>query len=115
MVRELRELGNARGRDSAGQPEFRVVADPRGLHLAGVLREFGPLRRRRVGIPAGDRRCDPPASRFGQHTNIVLTADNGTLTTIGGNEGDTVGIERWNPTAVPDIHIVGYGRLEPGW
>ncbi|WP_373293009.1 hypothetical protein [Nocardia jinanensis] len=45
----------------------------------------------------------------------MLTADNGTLTTIGGNEGDTVGIERWNPTAVPDIHIVGYGRLEPGW
>lgn len=52
-----------------------------------------------------------PDSRFGQHTNIVLTAENGTLTTIGGNEGDEVRIERWDPTAVPDIAIVGYGRL----
>ena len=64
---------------------------------------------------AGDVILYSPESRFGQHTNIVLAADNGTFTTIGGNEGDAVGIERWNPAAVPDIHIVGYGRLSPGW
>lgn len=63
----------------------------------------------------GDVILYSPESRYGQHTNIVLAADNGTLTTIGGNEGDAVGIERWNPAAVPDIHIVGYGRLSPGW
>jgi hypothetical protein len=60
----------------------------------------------------GDVILYSPESRFGQHTNIVLVADNsGTLTTIGGNEDDGVRIERWDPAAVPDIHIVGYGRL----
>ncbi|MET8798294.1 CHAP domain-containing protein [Nocardia sp. NPDC004568] len=63
----------------------------------------------------GDVILYSPESRFGQHTNIVLAADHGTLTTIGGNEGDAVGIERWDPAGVPDIHIVGYGRLLPGW
>ncbi|MGW5384672.1 CHAP domain-containing protein [Nocardia sp. NPDC003963] len=60
----------------------------------------------------GDVILYSPESRYGQHTNIVLAAaSDGTLTTIGGNEGDAVGIERWDPAAVPDIHIVGYGRL----
>ncbi|MFI5719910.1 CHAP domain-containing protein [Nocardia sp. NPDC051750] len=52
-----------------------------------------------------------PDSPYGQHTNIVLVAENGTLTTIGGNEDDGVRIERWEPAAVADIEIVGYGRL----
>ncbi|MFI2337202.1 CHAP domain-containing protein [Nocardia rhamnosiphila] len=63
----------------------------------------------------GDVILYSPESRFGQHTNIVLAEDHGTLTTIGGNEDDAVGIERWDPAAVPDTHIVGYGRLSPGW
>ncbi|MGW0178488.1 CHAP domain-containing protein [Nocardia sp. NPDC003345] len=52
-----------------------------------------------------------PGSRYGQHTNIVLAAEGTTVTTIGGNEGDIVRIERWEPATVPDIDIVGYGRL----
>lgn len=86
-----------------------------------TLQEYYESSGRFAGVGSGYRPATgdvilySPASRFGQHTNIVLTADNGTLTTIGGNEGDAVGIERWNPTAVPDIHIVGYGRLSPGW
>ncbi|WP_327149830.1 hypothetical protein [Nocardia sp. NBC_01329] len=32
---------------------------------------------------------------------MTAVADNGTFTTIGGNEGDAVGIEPWDPTAVP--------------
>ncbi|WP_459547871.1 CHAP domain-containing protein [Nocardia sp. X0981] len=67
-----------------------------------------PVRNRPV---TGDVILYGPDSRFGQHTNIVLIAENGTLTTIGGNEGDEVRIERWDPAAVPDIDIVGYGRL----
>ncbi|MCX0271254.1 CHAP domain-containing protein [Nocardia zapadnayensis] len=63
----------------------------------------------------GDVVVYSPESRFGRHTNIVLAENHGALTTIGGNEDDAVGIERWDPAAVPDIHIVGYGRLSPEW
>ncbi|MGI5216385.1 CHAP domain-containing protein [Nocardia sp. CA-290969] len=52
-----------------------------------------------------------PDSRFGQHTNIVLDSANGVLTTIGGNEDGAVHIERWDPAAVDDLEIVGFGRL----
>ncbi len=46
---------------------------------------------------------------FGQHTNLVLTAANGTVTTIGGNENGTVRIHRFRLSEVPGA--VGFGRL----
>lgn len=52
-----------------------------------------------------------PDSRFGQHTNIVLDSAPGKLITIGGNEDGEVRIERWDPAAVDDLEIVGFGRL----
>ncbi|MEV5652465.1 CHAP domain-containing protein [Nocardia sp. NPDC052254] len=48
-------------------------------------------------------------SPFGQHTNIVLSADDHLLTTIGGNEQGTVRIHRYDPATVPGI--VGFGRM----
>ncbi|MFE3444551.1 CHAP domain-containing protein [Nocardia sp. NPDC059180] len=48
-------------------------------------------------------------SPFTQHTNIVLSAENGVLTTIGGNEFGTVRIHRFTVAEVPGV--VGYGRI----
>lgn len=48
-------------------------------------------------------------SPFTQHTNIVLSADNGTVTTIGGNEFGTVRIHRFALGEVPGV--VGFGRI----
>ncbi|MEV6134747.1 CHAP domain-containing protein [Nocardia sp. NPDC051990] len=48
-------------------------------------------------------------SPFGQHTNIVLTAANGTVTTMGGNEFGEVAIHRFALAEIPGV--VGYGRL----
>ena len=50
----------------------------------------------------------PVMATFGQHTNIVVHNDGGTLTTVGGNERGEVG------AATVDSHdpgIVGYGSL----
>ncbi|MGO4616431.1 CHAP domain-containing protein [Nocardia sp. 2YAB30] len=49
------------------------------------------------------------SSPFGQHTNIVLRADVGEVTTIGGNEFGDVRIHRFTLTDVPGV--VGFGRL----
>ncbi|WP_454195330.1 CHAP domain-containing protein [Nocardia sp. Marseille-Q1738] len=49
------------------------------------------------------------SSPFGQHTNIVLRADAGQVTTIGGNEFDEVRIHRFTLADVPGV--VGFGRL----
>ncbi|MFE7743473.1 CHAP domain-containing protein [Nocardia sp. NPDC057455] len=49
------------------------------------------------------------SSPFGQHTNIVLRADEGQVTTIGGNEYDEVRIHRFTLTEVSGV--VGLGRL----
>ncbi|WP_024800011.1 CHAP domain-containing protein [Nocardia sp. BMG51109] len=48
-------------------------------------------------------------SPFGQHTNIVLTADADTLTTIGGNEQGEIGIHHYARADVPGM--VGFGRV----
>lgn len=49
------------------------------------------------------------SSPFGQHTNIVLRADGGRVTTIGGNEYGEVRIHRF---VLDDIAgVVGFGRL----
>lgn len=49
-----------------------------------------------------------PDSPFGQHTNIVILADNDRITTIGGNENAAVRIHRFAMSEVPTI--VGFGR-----
>ncbi|MET7771168.1 CHAP domain-containing protein [Nocardia sp. NPDC005366] len=49
------------------------------------------------------------ASPFTQHTNIVLAAENGVVTTIGGNEYGEVRIHRFALAGVPGV--VGFGRL----
>ncbi|WP_431956682.1 CHAP domain-containing protein [Nocardia lijiangensis] len=48
-------------------------------------------------------------SQFTQHTNIVLTAANGEVTTIGGNEFGEVRLHRFRVAEVTDV--VGYGRF----
>lgn len=57
----------------------------------------------------GDVLLYGPDSTFGQHTNIVLTAGEGVVTTIGGNEFDQVSIHRFRLADVPDV--VGYGQF----
>lgn len=47
---------------------------------------------------------------FGDHTNIVLSSDDGTLTTVGGNEGDRVRI--YKNTKKDYQGLIGYGVLE---
>jgi hypothetical protein len=47
-------------------------------------------------------------SRYGQHTNIVVANDNGTLKTVGGNEG---GIRVRTLMIADEPGIVGFGRL----
>ncbi|MGY1947031.1 CHAP domain-containing protein [Nocardia asiatica] len=49
------------------------------------------------------------SSPYGQHTNIVLRADDGRVTTIGGNEFDEVRIYRFTLADLPGV--VGFGRL----
>ncbi len=49
------------------------------------------------------------SSPFTQHTNIVLSAENGVVTTIGGNEFGTVRIHRFTLAEVAGV--VGFGRI----
>jgi hypothetical protein len=48
-------------------------------------------------------------SPFSQHTNIVLAADEATVTTIGGNEFGEISIHRFTLVEAPGA--VGFGRL----
>ncbi|MFE7799823.1 hypothetical protein [Nocardia sp. NPDC057440] len=57
----------------------------------------------------GDVLLYGPASPFSQHTNIVLTAGDGVVTTMGGNEFGDIRMHRFDLAEVPDI--VGFGRL----
>ncbi|MGW4365992.1 CHAP domain-containing protein [Nocardia takedensis] len=57
----------------------------------------------------GDVLLYAEGSPFSQHTNIVLEADGGEVTTIGGNEFGTVRIHRFDLTGMSGF--VGFGRL----
>jgi hypothetical protein len=57
----------------------------------------------------GDVLLYGPDSPFSQHTNIVLAARDGVVTTMGGNEFGDIRIHRFTLAEVPDI--VGFGRL----
>ncbi|BDT88924.1 hypothetical protein FMUAM8_46880 [Nocardia cyriacigeorgica] len=80
-----------------------------------TLQEYYESTGRFVPIDAGyqprtgDVLLYSDTSPFTQHTNIVLSAGNGTVTTIGGNEFDTVRIHRFTLAEVPGI--VGFGRI----
>lgn len=52
---------------------------------------------------------DKPSPK-GQHVNIVLINDNGTLTTVGGGEGTNVGLSTYKITDDPGIR--GFGRYQ---
>ena len=52
---------------------------------------------------------DKPSPK-GQHVNIVLVNDNGTLTTVGGGEGINVGLSTYKIADDPGIR--GFGRYE---
>jgi hypothetical protein len=52
---------------------------------------------------------DKPSPK-GQHVNIVLINDNGTLTTVGGGEGANVGLSTYKIADDPGIR--GFGRYE---
>ncbi|WP_280233277.1 CHAP domain-containing protein [Nocardia cyriacigeorgica] len=57
----------------------------------------------------GDVLLYSDGSPFTQHTNIVLTTDDGVVTTIGGNEFGAVSMHRFAVAEVPGV--VGYGRI----
>ncbi|MEV5833837.1 CHAP domain-containing protein [Nocardia sp. NPDC052112] len=57
----------------------------------------------------GDVLLYAEGSPFSQHTNFVLTATNGTVTTMGGNEFGEVAIHRFALAEIPGV--VGFGRL----
>jgi hypothetical protein len=52
---------------------------------------------------------DEPSPK-GQHVNLVLVDDDGTLTTIGGGEGRGIGLSTFRIADDPGIR--GFGRLE---
>ena len=54
---------------------------------------------------------DKNASPFGQHTNIVLKNEDGTITTVGGNENREVRIQTFKIS--DHMGIDGYGELKP--
>lgn len=58
---------------------------------------------------AGDVLLYAPGSPFGQHTNLVLAAEDGVVTTLGGNEFGEIRLHRFTLAEVPGI--LGIGRL----
>lgn len=48
-------------------------------------------------------------SPFGSHTNIVIKNDSGTITSVGGNENNTIRVRVYTPSK--DVHFLGYGKL----
>lgn len=56
---------------------------------------------------AGDILLYDNPSSFGQHTNIVLESNNGTVTTIGGNEPGGIRVIKHNPNQDPGF--IGFG------
>ena len=57
----------------------------------------------------GDIAIYQKPSPFGNHTNIVIKNDNGTITTVGGNESNTIRVRVYTPAE--DMHFLGYGKL----
>lgn len=60
-------------------------------------------------LKTGDTILYNDSSPFGQHVNIVLRNDGATVTTVGGNENNSVMIHRFDPDDVAGI--VGFGSF----
>ncbi|MGH3724724.1 MAG: CHAP domain-containing protein [Mycobacterium sp.] len=83
---------------------------PGVLTLTDYLRREGRFEPRVYSPQPGDMVLYNQPSPRGQHVNIVLINDNGTLTTVGGGEGRGVGLATY--VAAEDSGITGYGRYE---
>ncbi|AGM26762.1 CHAP domain-containing protein [Mycobacteroides abscessus] len=83
---------------------------PGVLTLTAYLRDEGRYETPGYAPEPGDMVLYDKPSPKGQHVNIVLINDNGTLTTVGGGEGRGVGLSTY--VAADDSGITGYGRYE---
>ncbi|MBA0047460.1 CHAP domain-containing protein [Mycobacterium sp. NPDC050853] len=83
---------------------------PGVLTLTSYLKDQGRYETRDYSPRPGDMVLYDEPSPKGQHVNIVLINDNGTLTTVGGGEGRGVGLSTY--AATDDLGITGYGRYE---
>lgn len=101
----MRESGKPFSNPNSGS--WRI---PGVLTLTGYLRDEGRWETRDYRPQPGDMVLYDEPSPHGQHVNIVLINDGGTLTTVGGGEGRGVGLDTF--VAADDPGITGYGRYE---
>ncbi len=111
-MRQLRQLGDARGRRTVLEPQLGVVAHSRCVYVAGVLRIQGRFEPIGNGYrpKTGDTVLYDNEFRIGQHTNFVVAVDGDTATTVGGNELGKIRVHDldW----LSDGAVVGFGRLD---
>lgn len=101
----MRESGKPFANPNSGH--WRI---PGVLTLTDYLRTQGRFEARDYAPQPGDMVLYDEPSPKGQHVNIVLVNNNGTLTTVGGGEGRGVGLSTY--TAADDPGIRGFGRYE---
>ncbi|WP_078324225.1 CHAP domain-containing protein [Mycobacteroides salmoniphilum] len=101
----MRESGRPFANPNSGN--WRI---PGVLTLTAYLKDQGRYETPEYAPKPGDMVLYDEPSPKGQHVNIVLINDNGTLTTVGGGEGRGVGLSTY--VAADDSGITGYGRYE---
>lgn len=101
----MRESGQPFANPNSGN--WRI---PGVLTLTAYLKDEGRYETPDYAPRPGDMVLYDEPSPKGQHVNIVLINDNGTLTTVGGGEGRGVGLSTY--VAADDSGITGYGRYE---
>jgi hypothetical protein len=101
----MRESGRPFANPNSGN--WRI---PGVLTLTAYLKDQGRYETPEYAPKPGDMVLYDEPSPKGQHVNIVLTNDHGTLTTVGGGEGRGVGLSTY--VAADDSGITGYGRYE---
>lgn len=72
---------------------------------AGLFEEAGNGYNPKLGDIAIYQKPSP----FGNHVNIVVKNDNGTITSVGGNESNTIRVREYTPAN--DDFFLGYGKL----
>jgi len=72
---------------------------------AGLFEEAGSGYSPKLGDIALYRK----PSTFGSHVNIVIKNNNGTITSVGGNESNSIRIREYTPAN--DDFFLGYGKL----
>lgn len=101
----MRESGKPFSNPNSGH--WRI---PGVMTLTDYLRAQGRWEPPDYRPEPGDMVLYDKPSPKGQHVNIVLINDNGTLTTVGGSEGHNVGLSTF--TIIDDPGIRGFGRYE---